>query len=345
MQYERTDPTNWFGQTCYSYDGEGAVRTRLNTSVRSSSIKSEVLGPGRLSFKWSQKAETAYRRMLFLIDGVQVAAIQKSNDYGWKEIEQDIPEGRHELEWRYVSDSVNKTADWFVIDDVVWEKVPKIDGVCISGDDVLRAGSLSSNVCLEVYDTGLVLTNHLAQWRISSGVDLVELVDESGTLLAGAHEGFATLVARCEIAGNEYTAEHEVFVQKNPLSIEIMGNTTIGSWNNEAYSCHVVYSDKSREQINPIWSMASGDATIDQFGNVRANSRGQFVVRADYDDATDHRWATYAVKAVSMSECVNLSNAVLSAIGSASWIPDLEETHDGVLSLRASLTSSASVSV
>ena len=232
-----------------------------------------------------------------------------------------------------------------MIDDVVWEKVPKIDGVCISGDDVLRAGSLSSNVCLEVYDTGLVLTNHLAQWRISSGVDLVELVDESGTLLAGAHEGFATLVARCEIAGNEYTAEHEVFVQKNPLSIEIMGNTTIGSWNNEAYSCHVVYSDKSREQINPIWSMASGDATIDQFGNVRANSRGQFVVRADYDDATDHRWATYAVKAVSMSECVNLSNAVLSAIGSASWIPDLEETHDGVLSLRASLTSSAIVSV
>ena len=345
LQYERTDPTNWFGQTFYSYDGEGAVRTRLNTSVRSSSIKSEVLGPGRLSFKWSQKAETAYRRMLFLIDGVQVAAIQKSNDYGWKEIEQDIPEGRHELEWRYVSDSVNKTADWFVIDDVVWEKVPKIDRVCIWGDEVLRAGSLSSNVCLEVYDTGLVLTNHLAQWRISSGAEWVELVDESGTLLAGAHEGWATLAVRCEVDGDEFTAQREVFVQKRPVSIEITGGATIGLWHTEMYSCFVTYSDMSRERINPSWSIEAGDATINQFGNLIANNGGQVIIRADYDDETGHMQTTYGVNVVSMSECVNLSNAVLSARGGSSWLPERGETHDGSLSLTACSASSAITSV
>ena len=336
LQYERTDPTNWFGQTNYSYDGDGAARTRLNTSVSSSSIKSEVLGPGRLSFKWSQKAQTAYRRMLFLIDGVQVAAIQKSNDYGWKTVEQDIPEGRHELEWRYVSDSGNNTTDWFVIDDAVWAGTPSFIGLDILGLDILSTGERYTNYCVMVYDDGSVVTNRSADWSVASGFE--HITSEGNGVILACEPGFARLSASCQVEGVSQVAEKLIAVKRRNVGIQIEGPDFLALGVSSAYSCRALYSDGSSEVVNPIWQVESGMVDMNTWGVATPYECGAATIGAKCN--VDNRMVLVSkeIEVLNLSECLDCASLTFGVYGIGEWEPTAEHPFKGETALMGRIS-------
>jgi hypothetical protein len=94
----------WFGQNAVSHDGTGAVRSPPVPSGGSSTLTTTLKSPGTLRWWWHIPAGSAGDFCALAIDGGK-AQVTLSAPSPWKEESIALPEGLHEVSWRWVTDA------------------------------------------------------------------------------------------------------------------------------------------------------------------------------------------------------------------------------------------------
>ena len=126
----------WFGQSDV-YCPEPECAAGNNDAMQSgpigddeiSQLFGEVVGPGRLEFKWRISAEE-FDGVSFLINGIATASLNcgppfvcSGDDTGWRKISVFLPPGPHSLEWRYDKNFQGVAgADAAWVDEVTFEE-------------------------------------------------------------------------------------------------------------------------------------------------------------------------------------------------------------------------------
>jgi hypothetical protein len=94
----------WYGQDAVSHDGRDAMRSPPVPPGGTSSLTTTLAGPGTLRWWWHIPAGTAGDSCSFVIDGGK-PLVTLSAPSPWTEASMEIPEGLHELSWRWVTDT------------------------------------------------------------------------------------------------------------------------------------------------------------------------------------------------------------------------------------------------
>lgn len=111
----------WTTQTATTHDGGFAVRSGVIGDNTSTSLKSNVSGPGSLSFWWKISSEPGADYLRFFIDDVEQSG-SIAGDVDWSEKTYSIPSGQHEVKWAYSkngSGSAGLDCGW--VDDVAFD--------------------------------------------------------------------------------------------------------------------------------------------------------------------------------------------------------------------------------
>lgn len=117
------DDGSWFGEfSIDSHDGLDAARSKVIGHSESTSLHTNVTGPGTLTFWWKVSSETNYDYLRFYVNETeQPEAIAISGSPGWQQVTMTIPSGLHSLRWTYSKDaSVSTAMDAGWIDEVLF---------------------------------------------------------------------------------------------------------------------------------------------------------------------------------------------------------------------------------
>jgi len=170
------DPNlRWFtsNDAPWTVDG-GKARSGAITHRQSTELRTQVAGPGKLTFSWEASSELSFDKLQFVIGDDVVASIS-GNSGPLLNRTFHLPVGQHELLWRYSKDgsqSAGSDAGWLW--NVTYEPLhPVIDSISSSGNFVQ-----GSTVTLEV---------------VARGPDLIYSWKRNGTLLSGQTESALTL--------------------------------------------------------------------------------------------------------------------------------------------------------
>ena len=102
-------------------DGHDAVaRSGSIGDSQSTSLRTDAIGAGTLSFAWRISSEANYDKCFLYVDGVQKAVIH--GEAVWANVSVQVSgDGEHSFEWRYKKDgSVSRGSDCAWLDDVSW---------------------------------------------------------------------------------------------------------------------------------------------------------------------------------------------------------------------------------
>lgn len=109
LQWEMPGPGNWIMQNRRTSDGVSAlISPFFIADSRSSSIETQVMGPGTVSFAWTVSSETNADYFRFEIDGTvidQISGNSSGNNLPWATLNRNVPAGQHTLRWRYIKDA------------------------------------------------------------------------------------------------------------------------------------------------------------------------------------------------------------------------------------------------
>lgn len=92
----------WYAQTDYVYYGMAAAQSGEITHNQSTSVHTNVTGPGQLSFYWAVSSEANWDWLSFFVNGELMDRI--SGEMDWHQMVFDLPEGDHLLTWSYIKD-------------------------------------------------------------------------------------------------------------------------------------------------------------------------------------------------------------------------------------------------
>jgi len=119
LTFTRTGDANWETTVSDSYEGNSCLVSGYINDEQSTTIKSIVVGPGRLSFVWKVWSEKS-DYLKFLIDDVLVDSISGKSD--WQGMGYYIEDGTHEIAWTYEKDILESVGyDCGKIDSVLYE--------------------------------------------------------------------------------------------------------------------------------------------------------------------------------------------------------------------------------
>jgi hypothetical protein len=111
----------WFGQRIVTFNGGDAAQSGRILDGQRTVIRTTVVGPSTLSFRWKISSEEGYDWMNFSFNGWEQDRI--SGEVGWGYQGWIIPEGTHVVEWAYQKDmSVTMGSDAAWLDQVVFVK-------------------------------------------------------------------------------------------------------------------------------------------------------------------------------------------------------------------------------
>jgi subtilisin-like proprotein convertase family protein len=138
--------TGWVGQAAVTHDGTDAARSGVIGHRQTSTLRTEVVGAGSLTFWWKVSSEADYDWLCFLVDAAIWRAI--SGEAGWAQVSVRIEgSGLHVLEWQYRKDKSDTAgADRGWLDEAVWTPdAPSANGFVLwmqskglTGDPVLQ---------------------------------------------------------------------------------------------------------------------------------------------------------------------------------------------------------------
>ena len=124
----------WYGQGESFFYGGSSARSGAIGSNSSTSLSTQVTGPGTLIFHWRVSSESGYDYLRFYIDGEIQDSI--SGIVGWEEKSYEIGEGTFEIKWSYIKDAYveeNEDAGW--VDYVRWAPDSEPESAIISIED------------------------------------------------------------------------------------------------------------------------------------------------------------------------------------------------------------------
>lgn len=92
----------WENQIEESFDGEDAVASYGPGDYSSSTISTEIEGPGILSYYWKVSSEERFDYLVLFVDGIHRKSISGEKD--WEEVTVFLDEGSHKVEFAYQRD-------------------------------------------------------------------------------------------------------------------------------------------------------------------------------------------------------------------------------------------------
>ena len=111
----------WSGIVADTRTGRTAAQSGAIANNQSSWLRTTVVGPGVLSFRWRVSSETKFDKLTFKVDTQTVATI--SGDTAWATISRYIPPGVHTVQWIYAKDKslgLGKDCAW--IESLAWKE-------------------------------------------------------------------------------------------------------------------------------------------------------------------------------------------------------------------------------
>ncbi|MFO7864630.1 MAG: formylglycine-generating enzyme family protein, partial [Salinivirgaceae bacterium] len=102
LNFTLSDDAQWFAQTFDSYYGGSSAKSGEISHNQQSTMATEVMGPGKLSFWWKVSSEIDFDNLNFYIGSSLEAKISGNVDWQLKEFE--VPEGLQSLKWSYEKD-------------------------------------------------------------------------------------------------------------------------------------------------------------------------------------------------------------------------------------------------
>ena len=110
----------WFSQSEVVRDGVDALQSGGITDDQKSVLKTEIEGPGTISFFWRVSSEENYDYLHFYLNGQLQDRI--SGEVDWEEMSFSVPSGLAELSWVYEKDAtVSNGSDAAWVDDVFYD--------------------------------------------------------------------------------------------------------------------------------------------------------------------------------------------------------------------------------
>ncbi|MDP0492479.1 MAG: Calx-beta domain-containing protein [Verrucomicrobiota bacterium JB023] len=161
----------WFSQSAYTRDGEDALRISGLSDGESASFSLTIEGPEEVAFWWRASSEFDYDFLHFLVDNSVVASLSGVTD--WSLQRYSVPEGEHQLTFRYAKDSTESAGldsawvDQFTIASLSPPAFVPDEEILIPSDEqfVIPAETVFSSESLAFSDLGTGLTtndeNHL----------------------------------------------------------------------------------------------------------------------------------------------------------------------------------------
>ena len=129
---------DWFKQTSVHYYNNDAAQSADIDHNQSSWIKTNVTGPGVISFYWKVSSESEFDFLKFYIDETEQNG-RISGNTNWQQKQFQISSGNHTLKWAYTKDhSVDNGSDAAWLDKVIF--TPQEN----SGDSIEEALDISS---------------------------------------------------------------------------------------------------------------------------------------------------------------------------------------------------------
>ena len=121
LTFHTSGDAEWFVDDSEFCSEPASARSGGIGDDQSTSLTTNVLGKGTLSFMWKTSSESGYDRLQLYVDGGCVID-DFSGDRDWESVSHAITtDGTHTVEWRYVKDgSVSEGRDCGWVDDVVW---------------------------------------------------------------------------------------------------------------------------------------------------------------------------------------------------------------------------------
>ena len=119
-----TSGDDWYGTRDGADSSLSYVRTKHLGNYGTNLLQATTSRAGTLSFDWKVSSEQEYDWLEFLVDGVVTNRIS-GTDCVWQSVSLSLPDGDHELQWRYRKDhSYYSGLDCAWLANVVWTPVP-----------------------------------------------------------------------------------------------------------------------------------------------------------------------------------------------------------------------------
>lgn len=118
LALDLTGQTYWFNQSTTTFDGVDAMQSGPIGDNASSQMRTTIVGPASLAFRWQVSSELNWDFARFKVNGVTIQQI--SGVVPWSLVRHELPAGSHEILWEYAKDGsfgVNADAAW--VDTVV----------------------------------------------------------------------------------------------------------------------------------------------------------------------------------------------------------------------------------
>ena len=121
LTFHTSGDAEWFVDDSEYASAPASARSGGIGDDQTTSLSTDVIGPGRISFKWKTSSESSYDKLQLYVDG-ECVVDDFSGDRDWEDCSYWIEgEGTHSIEWRFVKDgSVAEGQDCGWVDDVVW---------------------------------------------------------------------------------------------------------------------------------------------------------------------------------------------------------------------------------
>ena len=158
----------WSGIVADTRTGRTAAQSGAVANNQSSWLRTTVVGPGVLSFRWRISSEKKYDKLAFTMDNQTIATI--SGDTEWATVSRYIAPGVHTVQWTYAKDkSLGSGKDCAWVESLVWEEtLPASPG---SFRFVSGGGS----------GTVTVSENPGTRWRVTSATEWIAPQTTGGT--------------------------------------------------------------------------------------------------------------------------------------------------------------------
>jgi len=157
----------WNPQTITTSDGVDAAQSGPIGGGQSSNLRTTLVGPITLSFRWRTDSERGYDFLRVYVDNVVQGEL--SGRTQWVEKSISIPSGSHEVEWRYRKDNVvNEGLDTGWLDTLVI--LPPLPPAFTSAAAV--AGTVGQPFTYQIAATNSPTRFHLLAGNLPSGLSL-----------------------------------------------------------------------------------------------------------------------------------------------------------------------------
>ncbi len=113
----------WRYERGVTFDGEDAARSAPVADSGQSTLRTTILGPGVLTFRWRVSSESSYDFLRFTRDTILVTEISGEQD--WQFVTHNVSAGSHTYSWSYAKDSAfNNGQDRGWVDTVQFTPAP-----------------------------------------------------------------------------------------------------------------------------------------------------------------------------------------------------------------------------